>query len=234
MKSKFLAGACILATLSLFSCQAKKTVDAARAASCISSLTEDTKVVVKGGLTDELLKDIASAISEGGNKIDLDISKTTGLTEIGEFAFSGCGLTSVTVPSSVTVIRALAFDNCSGLTSVTIPDSVTKIGREAFYGCRGLTSVEIPDSVTEIGERAFYGCSGLENIRVSSGNKVYDSRSNCNAIIETSSNTLIAGCKNTVIPDSVTEIDWSAFIGCDNLKNINASERVTRMVRNAM
>ena len=211
MKSKFLAGACILATLSLFSCQAKKTVDAARAASCISSLTEDTKVVVKGGLTDELLKDIASAISEGGNKIDLDISKTTGLTEIGEFAFSGCGLTSVTVPSSVTVIRALAFDNCSGLTSVTIPDSVTKIGTCAFRDC-----------------------SGLEKITVSSGNKVYDSRSNCNAIIETSSNTLIAGCKNTVIPDSVTEIDWSAFIGCDNLKNINASERVTRMVRNAM
>ena len=65
------------------------------------------------------------------------------------------GLTSVTIPDSVTSIGNSAFYGCSGLTSVTIPDSVTSIGDSAFYGCSGLTSVTIPDSVTSIGNSAF-------------------------------------------------------------------------------
>ena len=82
--------------------------------------------------------------------------------------------------------------------------SVTSIGYGAFYGCSGLTGVEIPNSVTSIGERAFSNCSGLSSLTVASDNTSYDSRDNCNAIIETASNTLIAGCKKTVIPNTVT------------------------------
>ena len=74
------------------------------------------------------------------------------------------GMTSVTIPNSVTEIGPGAFDGCSGLTSVTIPNSVTSIGDRAFYECSGLTSVTIPNSVTSIGNYAFNGCSGLTRI----------------------------------------------------------------------
>ncbi|MBR7167829.1 MAG: leucine-rich repeat domain-containing protein, partial [Bacteroidales bacterium] len=84
------------------------------------------------------------------------------VTSIGEETFYNCsGLTSVTIPNSVTTIGSCAFSSCSGLTSVTIPNSVTSIGSSAFSGCSGLTSVTIPNSVTYIGISAFYGCRGL-------------------------------------------------------------------------
>ena len=105
--------------------------------------------------------------------------------------------------------------------------SVTSIGDEAFYNCSGLTSIEIPNSVTSIGNNAFYNCSGLTSIIVKEGNTVYDSRNNCNAIIETSSNTLLNGCKNTVIPNSVTSIENEAFSNCSGLTSIEIPNSVT-------
>ena len=79
----------------------------------------------------------------------------------------GCsGLTSLTIPSSVTSIGWSAFSGCSGLTSLTIPSSVTSIGYYAFSGCSGLTSLTIPSSVTSIDDNAFSGCSGLTSIYV--------------------------------------------------------------------
>ena len=127
----------------------------------------------------------------------------------------------------VTSIGNEAFYDCSGLTSVNIPNSVTSIGENAFNGCSGLTSVTIPNSVTSIGNDAFYGCTGLTSIKVASGNSVYDSRENCNAIIETATNTLISGCKNTIITNSVTEIGDMAFFGCSGLTSVNIPNSVT-------
>ena len=128
---------------------------------------------------------------------------------IGTLAFRNCtGLTSIDIPSSVTSIGDSAFGG-SGLTSITIPNSVTSIGYYAF-SCTGLTSITIPSSVTYI-DRAFALCRDLTSIIVDINNPVFDSRNNCNAIIETSSNSLIAGCINTVIPETVTSIAAEAF-----------------------
>ena len=150
-----------------------------------------------------------------------------GVTSIGNQAFRDfSGLTSVTIPNSVTSIGNSAFSWCSGLTSITIPDGVTSIGSFAFRACSGLTFVTIGNGVTSIGN-AFLECSGLTSLKVDNGNTKYDSRNNCNAIIETATNTLIEGSNATTIPGSVTSIgDW-AFYGRSGLTSITIPNSVT-------
>ena len=158
--------------------------------------------------------------------------------DIKEGAFSGCsGLTSISVESGNTKFDSR--DNCNaiietssnilvaGCKNTIFPNSVTSIGRSAFSGCSGLTSITIPNSVTSIGEMAFFGCSGLNSIIVDSENTKYDSRNNCNALIETETNTLIVGSNCSVIPNSVTSIgDW-AFANCKGLTSITIPNSVT-------
>ena len=88
---------------------------------------------------------------------------------MGNYCFLGCsGLTSITIPSSVTSLGNSCFRYCSGLTSITIPSSVTSLGDDCFFGCSGLTSITIPSSVTSLGYGFFYGCSGLTSITIPS------------------------------------------------------------------
>lgn len=137
------------------------------------------------------------------------------------------------IPEGETVIDHSAFEDCKSLTSVIIPDSVTEIRSYAFRDCTGLKRIVIPKSVTEIWDKVFAGCTSLTSIVVSKENKVYDSRNKSNAIIETATNKLIAGCSNTVIPDSVTEIGTDAFAYCTSLKNIVIPSSVTKIGEDA-
>ncbi len=121
----------------------------------------------------------------------------------------------------------------AGCKNTKIPTSVTGIGKRAFFGCSGLTGIEIPASVATVGGASFSGCSSLESIKVAEGNAVYDSREGCNALIETESNTLLAGCKNTKIPTSVTGIGKRAFFGCSGLTGIEIPTNVTFIDRYA-
>ena len=140
--------------------------------------------------------------------------------KLGWYAFSGCsGLTSLTIPSSVTSIGYSAFKGCSGLTSFTIPSCVTYIGGSAFQGCSGLTSFTIPSSVTSIDESAFEGCSGLTSFTIPSSV----------TSIDKSAFEGCSGLTSLTIPSNVTSIGSSAFKGCSGLTNLTIPSSVTEI-----
>lgn len=172
------------------------------------------------------------------------------VTNIGYATFFACkNLKSVTIPSSVTIIGDRAFTYCYSLTFLKIDNGVTRIGHGAFEGCDKLNNFDIPNSVTTIGDGAFSTCGSLTSLTIPSSvttigkesfcsysltkivvdkeNPKYDSRGNCNAIIETATNTLITGCRNTTIPDSITIIGCGAFRYCSDLTNISIPNSVT-------
>ena len=139
----------------------------------------------------------------------------------------------VRIPDGVSEIEYCAFEEDASVGVILIPDTVTKIGWGAFWKCSNLQDVVIPESVNEIEEGAFWECPKIRNvyipksvtkigsiitsaktIKVDPENPVYDSRNDCNAIIETKTNTLINGCCGTIIPDSVTKIEEYAFQFC--------------------
>ena len=155
-----------------------------------------------------------------------------GTTVIGTEAFSSCGsLGDITIPEGVTAIEAGAFA-WSSLKSISFPSTLTTIENDAFAGCSGLTSFTLPKSVISYGDGSEGGlgalkdCVNLTSIKVEDGNTKYDSRDNCNAIIEKATNTLVSGCKNTVIPNTVTIIGHQAFRGM-NLSDFEIPNWIT-------
>lgn len=169
-------------------------------------------------------------IKTASNDLILGSSKTiipTSVTYIDSYAFYGNNcLKKINIPGNVVEIDYKSFGNCSNLTSVIFNDGLQDINNYAFSNCKGLTDINIPKTVTTIVDSAFNGCSNIRQIIVDEENSQYDSRNDCNAIINTANDKLILGCCNTIIPDGIKTIGSSSFESCENLKEIEIPESV--------
>ena len=170
---------------------------------------------------------------------------------IEKWAFWGTDIEKIYIPSSVTGIECGAFCNCRRLkevviseglqwigawafqgcpfTEIKLPESLEEFSNEVFIGCEHLEKFHIPKNVQIIDGYLFSGCNNLKEITVDPDNKLFDSRINCNAIIETKTNTLIAACSKSFIPDGVKFIRRGAFAGLDGLKYIIIPKSVGRI-----
>lgn len=210
-----------------------------------------------GGDSVEVTYEAENALSYAGDIIIPssvnDESTIYRVVRIGKKAFQNCNnVTSVSIANGVTSINESAFNGCSGITSFTMPNSIVRIEKNAFCGCwrmetiplssnlqilrdyafqacTNLLSITIPGSVDSIGSSVFFNCPNLQSIIVETGNTVYDSRNNCNAIIETATNTLMEGCLQTIIPKGVATIAPSAFAYRQNLTFIDIPNSVIRI-----
>ena len=148
--------------------------------------------------------------------------------EMDQGVFFACkSLKNIQLPTNLKCIPIRTFLACKNLEEIAIPESVVEIGMCAFYNCDKIKKIIIPQNVKIINEDAFGDCNLVEEISVSEENPVYDSRGNCNAIIETETNSLVRGCKNTVIPEDISSIGFYAFNGCDGLTSIFIPKGVT-------
>ena len=162
------------------------------------------------------------------------ITLPDGVLSVNDWTFSGCTqLASVKMGENVTSIGQFAFENCKSLFSITIPNKVQTIGTYAFTKCTSLTSITIPENVTSINWNILSYCNALSSIIVSEQNTTFDSRDNCNAIIETATNTIIATCTQSTIPTTVTSIGDCAFYGRADLTHITIPDQINTIGRAA-
>lgn len=161
-----------------------------------------------------------------------EINFPDGLESIGECAFGWCdSLENIALPDSLAVMKHSAFTCCTALKDFDLPSALTVLEPFVFYCCESLTNLHIPANITLIDSCAYAGCSGLETITVDPGNAVYAGVNN--AIIEKATNTLVLGCKNTVIPEGVTRIGEDAFFDCKDLQEVVLPASVTTIETSA-
>ena len=140
--------------------------------------------------------------------------------KIGDYAFKGCsGLTSLTLPATITTIGKYAFEDCTGLTSLNLPAGITSIGRCAFGGCSGLTSLTLPAGITSISDEAFYLWSGLTSLTLPAGITSIGSDAFCGC----------SGLTSLALPAGITEIGGSAFFACSGLTSLTLPAGITEI-----
>ncbi|MBQ4508348.1 MAG: leucine-rich repeat protein [Paludibacteraceae bacterium] len=155
-----------------------------------------------------------------------------GITKIGDSMFRGCdALQTLTIPDGVTGIGNGAFSGCTGLSEIHLPAALDVIFPRMFYGCP-LRKLEIPAGVKTIFSGAFAG-TALTQLNVKEGNTFYDSRNNCNAVIETKTNILVNGCNGTFIPETVDTIAISAFNEIKGLRSITLPKNLKKIQQRA-
>ena len=167
-------------------------------------------------LNDNLTTLLPNTFLECGNLTTVNIPNS--LISIGNSAFDCCGNLSIELilPEGLTIIGNRAFASCGKLPSLSLPNTLSTIGSAAFCGTGSLRSLYIPSSVTSIGEQAFVGLINATSIVVDESNTKYDSRGYCNALIETKTGKLLAGCQNTIIPEGTTSIEAAALCSLPN------------------
>lgn len=146
---------------------------------------------------------------------------------IAGMAFSGAGIKEIKLPAQLEKIDEMAFSACK-LESVALPEGLLSIGYQAFGGTP-LKEVVIPSTVKEMGVSPFYYCGysykdyksyGLATLKVAEGNPYFDSRNDCNAIIETATGKLIQATATTMIPEDVETIGSCAFAGLRGMETL--------------
>lgn len=150
-----------------------------------------------------------------------------GIEILGWSAFGGLRIESISIPNTVKVIGTGAFQQCRDLKTISIPESVESIDFAAFDLCESLQSLYIPKSVIELGDIPFTHCYSLTSVKVDPANPVFDSRNDCNAIIETATNTLLEGFNCTTIPAGIKGIAPNAFYYCTNLESVTITKDIT-------
>ena len=230
------------------------TVKAENIVNIIENLPKGThNICVVGEIDDIIIYNISAALRSNENaKVNLDLSKTTGLENIPYEAFYDCSnLADIKIPQSVTSIYDYAFKDCTNLTTIEIPSSVTRIGSYAFWNCTSLTNIKISETVTNIGDCAFGGCCNVTSLHIENDNKYYQAFNNClytkdgkvlinvlgnpSSITFLQSITSIGDCAfyectnltNIEVPKSVTSIGKAAFWSCTSLTSIKIPEGVT-------
>lgn len=220
----------------------------------------ETIIVEEGNPNYDSRGNCNAIIETASNKLIQGCATTVvpnGLTTIGAYAFRGFNdLEAPSVPNTVTIIEEGAFANCYGLESldflpnsiteigasafngshlksIHIPEGVTTVGEAAFESCYKAESLIIPSTLTNIGSAAFSNCFGLISVSIAEGNPVYDSRDNCNAFIETATNTLVQGFDASTIPSGVVAIADYAFYRCTGILELTIPEGVTTLGKDA-
>ena len=188
---------------------------------------------IRGALIEDLTVFLDYAAFYGNKHVERVVIPE-GVTTIGAYAFKNCSsLKSIVLPKTLLSIGDDAFSGCSSLETIDIPDNVTSIGDGTFKECVSLNTVSIGRSVSIIDTAAFSYCDSLTTIYVSNFNSTFDSRNSCNAIIRTETDTLVVGCKGTIIPNSVVSIGHSAFGYCRSLTAITIPDGVRTIGRYA-
>lgn len=199
-----------------------------------STIPSTITAIGNGAFAETGLKNIV--IPEGVTSIELqafencqDLESVTlpqSLKKLGYHVFANSGLTSLVIPEGITYLPQGTFNGCKNLETVTLPTTLETIEYNAFSNS-GLTSIFIPKGVTSISSTSFNYCGKLSTISVSDENTTYDSRNNCNAIIQTATNQILRGTSNTIIPNTATSIGDNAFNDINSLTSIVIPESVT-------